>query len=316
VDSITKEIRVLTVSRSFNRVAARTLATAFVLTSGYVVSMSLNPWIAVAQSTERNASASSLSGTVGSFSEQAKRGKDQFMKTCSTCHGEDLSGRGSAPPLSGDRFRQDFDGKPIGDLFDIERFTMPQTNPNSLPQEVYLDIVAFLLDTNHATAGEQELKKTPDGLAQKIKVAKLDSNTITTGKAANGGNSLGAVANSSSNVDDQTKRAVMSSFSEQAKRGKDQFMKTCSTCHGEDLSGHGSAPPLSGDRFRQDFDGKKIGDLYDIDRFTMPQTSPGSLPQEVYLDIVAFLLDMNHATAGEQELKKTPDVLGQKIAVK
>jgi PQQ-dependent dehydrogenase (methanol/ethanol family) len=88
---------------------------------------------------------------------QADRGKDQYTLSCSNCHGDDLSGKEPATPLAGESFLLKWNGRSVGDLFNLIRSTMPQENPGHLDQGVYLDIVAYLLQANGYPQGMKEL---------------------------------------------------------------------------------------------------------------------------------------------------------------
>jgi mono/diheme cytochrome c family protein len=94
------------------------------------------------------------------------------------------------------------------------------------------------------------------------------------------------------------------SYSEaQAKGGKELFAENCASCHGEDLSGAGLAPALAGTTFLGLWEGRSLADLYERLRTTMPADAPGSLSNENYIDVVAFLLQANEVPSGEQDLK-------------
>lgn len=94
---------------------------------------------------------------------------------------------------------------------------------------------------------------------------------------------------------------------EQATRGAETYRMACASCHMPDLSGEGSAPPLSGDAFALRWEGGKLGDLLRITKGTMPQEDPGSLTPGDYADVVAFLLKSNGYKAGQQSLADNPD---------
>lgn len=96
---------------------------------------------------------------------------------------------------------------------------------------------------------------------------------------------------------------------EQARRGQAQFNKACSVCHGEDLSGRNVAPALAGQAFRSRWDKSTVGDLFDRIWTTMPQSSPGSLDRQTYLDIVAYLLRANGVASGQSEVKDDTEAL-------
>lgn len=88
---------------------------------------------------------------------QAMRGKAVFEVQCATCHSKDLSGD-SAPPLKGTVFIDHWREDNVNSLFTRVRTTMPRRNPGTLTPEMYLDVVAFLLEANGYPAGEAELK--------------------------------------------------------------------------------------------------------------------------------------------------------------
>jgi len=92
----------------------------------------------------------------------------------------------------------------------------------------------------------------------------------------------------------------------QADRGAASYGTACSGCHRADLGG-GTGPALKEQRFSRDFAGKDLNALYTKIATTMPRNAPGSLGDNVYLDIVAHVLRENGFPAGNAEL--TPDVL-------
>lgn len=95
----------------------------------------------------------------------------------------------------------------------------------------------------------------------------------------------------------------------QAARGKAQYMQSCVACHMANLSGNGSAIPLTGDSFTRAWDGHNLGELLNIISTTMPQGAPNSLSRDSYTDIVAYLLQFNGARAGTEDLKSDPAIL-------
>src|SRR5262245_22638022 len=88
---------------------------------------------------------------------QAERGKAVFNTTCLRCHGEDLAGN-AAPALKGDRFQSSWGGDVIDSLFTKVRDTMPPNFGTILDDQVKLDIVTYILQTNGFPAGTTELK--------------------------------------------------------------------------------------------------------------------------------------------------------------
>jgi cytochrome c5 len=87
---------------------------------------------------------------------QAERGKAVFNTTCLRCHGEDLAGN-TAPALKGDRFQSSWGGDVIESLFTKIRDTMPPNFGTILDDQVKLDIVTYILQTNGFPAGTNEL---------------------------------------------------------------------------------------------------------------------------------------------------------------
>src|SRR5262245_13795605 len=87
---------------------------------------------------------------------QAERGKAVFNTTCLRCHGEDLAGN-TAPALKGDRFQSSWGGDVIESLFTKVRDTMPPNFGTILDDQVKLDIVTYILQTNGFPAGGSEL---------------------------------------------------------------------------------------------------------------------------------------------------------------
>src|ERR1700710_1899213 len=88
---------------------------------------------------------------------QADRGRAAYGESCARCHGPDLAGAESSPPLTGVAFLARWTGKGAADLLDRTRRTMPTDNPGGLTNRQYADIVAHVLSVNHFRAGAREL---------------------------------------------------------------------------------------------------------------------------------------------------------------
>jgi mono/diheme cytochrome c family protein len=89
----------------------------------------------------------------------------------------------------------------------------------------------------------------------------------------------------------------------QAKRGDEAYQASCSSCHGSDL--HATTPEavdLTGPAFRAKWNGKTLEERFERIRDRMPLEAPGSLGDESYFDILAFILQSNDVPAGNQEL--------------
>jgi alcohol dehydrogenase (cytochrome c) len=95
----------------------------------------------------------------------------------------------------------------------------------------------------------------------------------------------------------------------QAAAGAVVYSAKCSQCHGVNLQGQ-SGPALVGAVF-QAYVGKSgtAASLYDFIHTQMPADKPGSLSQQQYLNVTAFILSRNGYPAGDLPL--TPGVLAQ-----
>jgi cytochrome c len=99
--------------------------------------------------------------------------------------------------------------------------------------------------------------------------------------------------------------------SEQAKRGEPLYAQSCGACHGGSLEGGEMAPPLTGGPFNANWNGLTMGDLFERLRISMPQNSPGSLPRQAYVDILAFMLRTGDFPEGKAELPRETELLKQ-----
>jgi len=89
---------------------------------------------------------------------QVERGKADFEKSCSNCHVSDLSGSVRAPALRGQRFMQNWQNGSVAVLFTKIRDSMPANYPETVPEDVKLNILTFLLNQNGFPTGSAELK--------------------------------------------------------------------------------------------------------------------------------------------------------------
>jgi len=92
----------------------------------------------------------------------------------------------------------------------------------------------------------------------------------------------------------------------QAVRGATVYDAACAGCHRADLAG-ASGPALRDERFAREFAGRDLKTLFTKTATTMPRGAPGSLGDNVYLDVIAHVLRENGFPAGSREL--TADVL-------
>lgn len=92
----------------------------------------------------------------------------------------------------------------------------------------------------------------------------------------------------------------------QAKTGEQNYDGQCAMCHGAELLGP-DAPALVGTEVMQNFDTAE--GLYGYFSAVMPPQAPGLLDEEVYVNILAYILKANGAQAGTTALSAAPDVL-------
>jgi len=101
----------------------------------------------------------------------------------------------------------------------------------------------------------------------------------------------------------------------QAARGASVYAKSCAACHGQKLEGS-SSTALVGASFAGKWgDGKhSIDDLYFVIRTQMPYGAAGTLTDQQYLDVVAFMLQSNGSRAGNKALIAGSPALKSMIA--
>jgi len=96
--------------------------------------------------------------------QQARRGALR-SGLCVTCHGSDFQGD-SAAALIGPVFTAKWNGKTIGDLFEIINKDMPNDDPGSLSRPQSADYLAYILLANDFPAGKSELPVDVETLKQ------------------------------------------------------------------------------------------------------------------------------------------------------
>lgn len=89
----------------------------------------------------------------------------------------------------------------------------------------------------------------------------------------------------------------------QARRGFGTFERSCARCHA--LNADGIPQRFVGDRFWAAWAGGTLDRVHTILQETMPNDAPGSLSEGAYVDVAAFLLEVNDVPAGERELTAT-----------
>jgi mono/diheme cytochrome c family protein len=103
---------------------------------------------------------------------QALRGAGLYAENCAQCHTRTLERSSLAPALTGPAFVARWTrDKPLSDVFDYMRSSMPLNSPGGLSLQQNADLLAFLLKKSGYQAGNSALPSTSAQLAS-VKVAK------------------------------------------------------------------------------------------------------------------------------------------------
>ena len=81
----------------------------------------------------------------------------------------------------------------------------------------------------------------------------------------------------------------------QAARGREVYTTSCAQCH--------TVAQHSGSTFAAAWNNRRLFDLYDIVQMTMPLDNPGGLGEQEYIDVVAYMLELNGVPAGKAALR-------------
>jgi mono/diheme cytochrome c family protein len=104
--------------------------------------------------------------------------------------------------------------------------------------------------------------------------------------------------------------APVSFTADQAARGSDIYVERCVQCHGDTLdNGEFGGAPLNGSYFKQHWGAGPVAALVGFMKAKMPPDRPGSLTDQSYANLAAFLLDSNGYPKGDKELP--PDTPSQ-----
>ena len=89
----------------------------------------------------------------------------------------------------------------------------------------------------------------------------------------------------------------------QASRGEGFFRDNCVSCH--------ASSEFNGSSFERRWRNRSVGDIYEFILYSMPDDNPGGLPAQTYVDIVAYMLQLNDFPVGDSELPTSMDTLLQ-----
>jgi len=106
--------------------------------------------------------------------------------------------------------------------------------------------------------------------------------------------------------------ALFSFTSAQVTNGHSEYITSCVDCHGPNLDdGEFGGPPLKGDAFRAKWFGHPASSLIAFTHAAMPPDSPGRLPLGTYVEIIAYVLNVNGISPGASELPSDMDLLAK-----
>lgn len=113
----------------------------------------------------------------------------------------------------------------------------------------------------------------------------------------------------SSPVDAQAPPSPVDFTGSQAAQGQAVYAEQCASCHGQNLDDGAYGPPLKGNDFRQKWGTRSAEPLFTYTSTKMPPTTPGTLGDTRYAQLLAYMLQENGAPAGTSELPGDPDKL-------
>jgi mono/diheme cytochrome c family protein len=100
---------------------------------------------------------------------------------------------------------------------------------------------------------------------------------------------------------------------EQASAGRAAYQTNCAACHAPDLTGR-EGPQLVGANFMARWGEKSAGEFIAFMRSTMPPGAGGSLPDQTYVNLAAFIFDANGAHSGDRSLTAESNVALRDVA--
>ncbi|MGA2215775.1 MAG: PQQ-binding-like beta-propeller repeat protein, partial [Bryobacteraceae bacterium] len=97
---------------------------------------------------------------------QAAEGQSAYAQNCAGCHGVNLDDGEFAPPIKGTAFSEQWGGKAPGELLNYISTKMPPSNAGGLGDAVYLQITAFILQSNGVSLTAKNLPGAAPGAAK------------------------------------------------------------------------------------------------------------------------------------------------------
>ncbi len=85
---------------------------------------------------------------------------------------------------------------------------------------------------------------------------------------------------------------------DQAAAGEAAYVQNCALCHGPAMGGGPFGPALKGEAFQARWGAAPLSDLAEYIHNSMPPAAPGSLPDQLYADVLAYQMQQNGAEPG------------------
>jgi cytochrome c len=92
---------------------------------------------------------------------QMEDGRKVYMARCAACHLPTLRGQGDALALAGSQFMAGWSNRTTQDLYTLIHSSMPQNAPDSLDDQSYANVTAFILHANGAKPGPMAFLAAP-----------------------------------------------------------------------------------------------------------------------------------------------------------
>jgi mono/diheme cytochrome c family protein len=251
-------------------------------------------------------------------------GSRVYAANCAACHQAGGTGMaGAFPPLAGhvpDLLKQ-ADGRSYVEkvlLFGLEGDISVNGNnyAGAMPAWSALSDSDIANVLNYVSSAWENGKSLPAGFkpftADEIKAQHTPELTPAAVYALRSGTGGGAPATANG----ASGPAPVSFTADQVARGSDIYADRCVQCHGDTLdNGEFGGAPLNGSYFKKHWGGGSVAALVAYMKAKMPPDRPGSLTDQSYAELAAFLLDANDYPKGDKELPSdTPSQ--QKLSLK
>jgi mono/diheme cytochrome c family protein len=92
----------------------------------------------------------------------------------------------------------------------------------------------------------------------------------------------------------------------QVDEGRKVYFARCAACHLPTMAGQGDALALAGYQFMAGWSNRTTQDLYNLIHSSMPQNAPGSLDDQSYANVTAYILHANGAKPGPTAFLAAP----------